>query len=258
MSGHYYKRNKNGTVKLLKEVTTPAKARKHGSALVSVTTLLSYLPNKFLDEVKKPEKYAENAREFKHLPIVALHQKWWGERECPETGDLIPSSDFGTNAHARLEEHMNAQIEGYDLVRDQPYDCVISPTISFLALNGFKPISAERMLACEERGTAGTIDLIAEKDGRIVLMDYKFRSCKDGKGKFYPEKDCSQLAVEAKMVMEQDKLDYMPECYSICVDTETGTPHVKQWTHAAVKKGLQRFLSVLTFYYLNPELGFKD
>ena len=257
MSGHYYKSQKNGKVRLLKDVTTPAQARKHGSALVSVTTLLGYLPSDYINNVWKPQQYVKHARET-DLDVEQIRARMWGERTCPETGNVISSSDFGTNAHARLEEHMNAIIEGHDLLRDDPYDPIVSQTVRFLELNGFTPIAAERMMACEERGTAGTIDLVAEKDGKICLMDYKFRSCPDGKGKFYPEKDCSQLAVEAQMVMEQDGLDYFPDCYSICVDTETGTPHVKQWTGAAVKKGLQRFLSVLTFYYLNPELGYKD
>jgi len=252
---HYYTK-KNGAVKLLADVTTPSQARKHGSAYPSVTTLLGYLPNEYINSVWKPKMFVQYAREFPDLEVDEIKAKMWGERTCPETLDTISSSEFGTKAHARLEDHMNAQIDGFDLVRDHPYDGIISPTLSFLALNGFTPVSAERMIACDELKTAGMLDLIAEHEGRLVLMDYKFRDCADGKGKTY-DKDCAQLAIEAKMVMEQDELDYMPECYTICIDSTAGTPYVKKWTHAAVKKGIQTFIAARNLYYDLPGLGYE-
>ena len=253
---HYYKSTPSG-VKLLEKVTTPAQARKHGSAYPSVTTLLKYLPNDYINEIWKPQKLVEFAREFPDLDVEAIRDKLWGERECPETGETISSSDFGTRAHARLEAHILAWIDGGAIERHHPYDGVISPTLNYLELNGFTPLAAERMLLCEKLKTAGMLDYVGLKDGKVVLLDWKFRDCADGNGKFYENKDLPQLAIEAQMIMEQDELDYMPEIYSVCIDANTGTPHVKQWSHKMRTKGLQYFMAARNFYYDCPGLGYE-
>jgi len=252
---HYYTKNKDGGITLLKEVTTPSQARKHGSALVSVTTLLGYLPNDYINNIWKPKKYVELGREHPDLDASEITALMWGVRTCPETGEEISSSDFGTRAHARLEDHMNGIIQGEDILRNHPYDPIVAQTVRWLSDNGFTPVQAEKMVACEKRGTAGTIDLIALKEEKLCLLDYKFRDCPSGEGKFY-DKDVAQLAVEANIVAEQYRLDYIPGCLSICIDTNTGVPHVKQWTRAAVNRGQQLFEAARLMYYNHPGLGF--
>jgi hypothetical protein len=76
-----------------------------------------------------------------------------------------------------------------------------------------------------------------------LLVDFKNRTCKDGKGKFY-NKDRDQLAIEAKMYSEEQGLGYIPECYSICIDVLTGQYHTKQWGQKQINKGIKHFEAI--------------
>ena len=254
---HYYEIRRNGEVRFLPAVDTPSKARKHGSALVSVTTLLGHLPNPYINDTWKPREYVRLARLHPELTAPEITSLMWGLRTCPETGKQISSSDFGTAAHARLEDHTIAWQEGGSIERNSPYDGIVAPTMRYLETEGFTPVASERMVACNELKTAGSIDLIAKKGGKLWLLDYKFRNCTKDEGKFYP-KDCAQLAIEAKMVMQNDDLDYLPKCISLCVDSTTGKVYDKTWTEAACKQGVQRFIAARNLYYSLPELGLVD
>ena len=251
---HYYSVN-SGNVKLLKAVETPSQARKHGNALASVTTILSYLPAGYVEKVWKPAKLVELARLYKDADMETLNNLLWGLRRCPETQELIPSADYGTRAHARMEDLVNGFIDDGLLPHAHMYDGVCLDTFDYLQKNGFTPLHTEYMVACEDRRIAGTIDLVAlDANEKVCLLDYKFRDCDDGKIKAY-DKDCSQLAIEALIWKEQNGLDYMPDCYTVCVDTNTGTPHVKKWTAKMVAKGVERFESARIAYYRNPDFG---
>lgn len=251
---HYYS-TKEGSIELLENVKTASQAKKHGSALISVTTVLSFLPAGYLENVWKPTKIMELARKYESAGMETLKDLLWGMRRCPATSDMIKSSDYGTNAHARMEELIDSQMEDGLLPTGHPYDGVCLDTFDYIIKNKFTPLHTEIKIACLERGIAGTIDLVAlDSDEKVCLLDYKFRDCADGKIKAY-DKDCSQLAIEALIWQEQNDLDYIPDCYTVCVDVNTGTPHVKKWTSRMVIKGIKRFESAREMYYSNPDLG---
>ena len=77
---------------------------------------------------------------------------------------------------------------------------------------------------------AGSIDFIGiDKEEKVFLAGYKCRSCRDGKGKFYP-KDCKQLAIESVMLAKKLKLDYFPKVRSVCIDTNTAEHYHYEWS----------------------------
>ncbi len=147
----------------------------------------------------------------------------YGFREHPFTGELIPSSEFGTAIHKRIEEWL---LDGEG--EATAYDDWAKPFIDWVNENNVEVVDCEYVVSDRRFKIAGSIDFIGVKDGKVFMADYKCRSC-DGKGKFYG-KDCKQLAIESVMLAKKLKLDYYPEIRSVCICTNTANHYHKVWT----------------------------
>lgn len=245
---HFYSKV-NGEWRLSKSIDSVAKARKSPkNYCASVTTKLSLEPNPFIAQWRE-KKLIELARAHPSDSYESLSERAWGLRECPETGDMIASSEWGTRLHAKLE----------DCNLGNPCDSHYQPWVSlwhrWMIDNGVEVKEAEIMLGCEERRLAGMLDFVGVMDGRVFLADYKSRAIgdKDIKTCAY-EKDAMQLAIEAKMIQEQWELDYLPDIWTIIFDTDTPRMHAKKWTDVAKKKALDKAERINQAYNLIYQL----
>ena len=219
---HFYSSSKKP--QFLKDITTPHQARKRGRSYPSVTTVLGIVKDDFLDSIYTPRKLVDLAREHKEVHYSILKEWVYGFREHPFTGELIPSSEFGTAVHKRIEEWL---LEGEG--EATAYDDWAKPFIDWVNEEGVQVVDCEYIVSDSRFKIAGSIDFIGiDKDEKVFLADYKCRNCK-GKGKFYP-KDCKQLAIESVMLAKKLKLDYFPKIRSVCICTETAEHYHKQWT----------------------------
>jgi hypothetical protein len=248
---HFYKIQDG--IGVLSDSNTAPQARKAGH-LPSVTTVLGILKDPFIDYIWKPKKLIELAREHPDLHPKDVEGLTYGLVKCAETGGMIPSSEFGTTVHARLEGYVNC-----DSMDESAYDEYAAPFISYLASEGIEPKAAEFVVYSDQIRIAGSVDFIGlDKDGNYLLADYKCRSCKgSGVGKFY-DKDCSQLAIEAWMFARMYKLDYIPKCISVCIDVDSKDHHHKEWSELECYKGLLRAKLLATLYwmdFMNEDIG---
>ena len=248
---HFYE-IQDGVGMLSKSNTAP-QARKAGH-LPSVTTVLGILKDPFIDYIWKPNKLIELSREHPDLDSKQVQDLTYGLVKCADTGNMIPSSEFGTTVHARLEGYVTCED-----MEESAYDEYAAPFLSFLAREGIEPKFAEFVVYSERIRIAGSVDFIGlDKDGKYILADYKCRSCKgSGKGKFY-DKDCSQLAIEAWMFARMHKLDYIPKCISVCIDVDSKDHHHKEWSDLECYKGILRAKLLATLYwmdFMNEDIG---
>ena len=252
---HYYTQGLEPV--LLKDVNTPAKAHK-ADAVPSVTTILSWMPNDYLDNTWKPKMIAELARKYQELEVDKLKELMWGIKRCPRSGDMVSSATFGTRAHARMEQLVDGYICDGLLPMNDPYDVACSETFDYILNESFTPVHTELTIGSSRLKTAGTIDLLAlDRNERYCLIDYKFRVCKDNEGKFY-DKDLAQLAIEACMIAELYVLDYVPDIYTFCIDTLTGSLHVHKWSEKKKLRGEKIFMAEYNRYWESPLLGNKN
>lgn len=246
---HFYVCESEFSARLIETVGTFAQARKHRKDLVkSITTVLHYLPS---SPCKTPDgfgywlewsmwKLGTEGHSFEEA-----QRRKYKMRTCPETGELITSSEFGTRAHAALEKLNIGLITGA-----MPAQCEFYAWVNLWADwlgwgTTSDPISAEYMMADRQRKLAGTIDFIGEDEQGVFIADYKFR---DGDLKTKArEKDCMQLAWAADRVKAWRGLSYNPRIFSVIFDSEKPDMHVKQWTPAAQKKALKRLEIVNEF-----------
>lgn len=235
---HFYKYNAGNPI-FLEEATTPAKARKIAGAMPSVTTVLSVLKDPFLDDIYKPREIARIAREKPDLAWQHVKDLTYGLRQHPFTGDMIPSSEFGTAVHKRIEEHVLADLVDSELQGKSVWDDWAEPFISWYKKEGVNPIAAEHMIGNKGIGIVGSVDFIAkDRSGEVFLADYKCRSNCKGKAKVY-DKDLYQLAIEAWMLQQSTKLDYIPGCISVCIDIETCEHHHHVWSEEKILHGIE-------------------
>jgi ATP-dependent exoDNAse (exonuclease V) beta subunit len=245
MSGHFYKRTEGG-IEFLKNVKTPAQARK-SAAYPSVTTILKLMPSDHIDRWRLEESI-RLAREFPEYKTHEILDRLWGVRECPNTGDEISSSEFGTAVHAQMEDFANlAKDSEWPTPDDDGYSHFCLDAIKQFKKRGVEPISAEEIVFDDDLRIAGTIDLLAKIDGKVSLLDYKCRSCKGEKAKSY-NKDCAQLAIEAAIVANDMDLDYFPPTYTVCICSDTGKAWLRKWTAPVVKRNLGDFLACRMLY----------
>ncbi len=219
---HFYTAEK--LPKFLPEVETPAQARKHKEAWPSVTTVLSIVKDSFLDSIYIPQKMVDLARS-PHLSQHdwrSLKDMTYGFREHPWTGEMIPSSEFGTSVHKRIEELLKG--EGSQAT---PWDDWALPFVKWVNDQEIEVMATEYVVGHPGLKIAGSIDFVGKRrDGTIFLADYKTRKT-SGSGVFYP-KDCKQLIIESWMLSELLKLEYIPDCLSVCIDT-TNANHWHLW-----------------------------
>jgi hypothetical protein len=241
---HFYD-IQNGTG-VLSESSTAPQARKAGH-LPSVTTVLGIIKDPFIDYIWKPRKLIELAREHTDLQPKQVQDLTYGLVQCAETGNMIPSSEFGTTVHARLEGYVTGES-----MEPSEYDAYAQPFVSWLAKEGVTPVHAELVVYDESIRIAGSVDFIGtEMNGNYILMDYKCRSCKgSGRGKFY-DKDCAQLAIEAWMFARMKGLDYIPKCVSVCIDVDSKEHIHKEWSNVECYKGILRAKLLATLYWMD-------
>lgn len=252
---HYYTKGLEPV--LLKDVNTPAKAHK-ADAVPSVTTILSGMPNDYLDETWKPKMLVDLARKYKDLDVDKIKELMWGIKRCLKSKDMISSATFGTRAHSRMEQLVDGYIDDGMLPMDDPYDDVCKDAFNYILDEPFTPVHTELPIGSVRLKTAGTIDLLAlDRNENYCLIDYKFRECENDEGKFY-DKDLAQLAIEACMVAELYVLDYIPDIYTFCIDTLTGTLHIKKWSDKMKTKGEKIFMAEYDRYWSSPLLGNKN
>lgn len=235
----------------LTDARTAVQARKI-NAYPSVTTILGTQMTDFMHNIWIPRKLVELAREHPELSVAEIQRLKYGQRICPETKNKIPSSEFGTAVHARLEDVLNNRINGKGLEQSESaYDGWVEPFIDFIDDNGITPLACEKIVYCHKMKSAGSIDLIAKKGARLHLFDYKCRDTKGTGGKFYEEKDCSQLAVESLWVKNLMGLEYMPKITSVCICTESKRHYHKNWTATQMRKGVSRFRNLNRLYRMD-------
>jgi hypothetical protein len=245
---HFYKPDGKGGAKLLKSVETPAEARKHGNAYASVTTKIGIAPNSFIN-IWRENQIIQLARANPFDSAEEISKLAWGTRTHPN-GNTVPSSDFGTELHAELELAANLYAKG------EPYTGTlwlpfVQPWLTYLMTNDIEIVECEKMVSCDQRRVAGSIDVLAinhKNNDRYELYDFKSRQ---GNGKLstkHYDKDAMQLAVEADIIQETLDLHYAPDTYSVLICTDTAEHYVKQWTKEAQTKALLKFDIVNDFY----------
>lgn len=234
---HFYDCNDTLDSFLLEDVTTVAQARKVRAAYPSVTTILSICKDEFLDSIYKPSKMVELGRENPYLHWREVERLCYGLRQHPADGSAIPSSEFGTSVHKRIEELVQAKLHGHD-IGESPYQEWAAPFLEWIEACGVKPIATECVVADRLLKIAGSVDFIGyDSEGKLFLADYKCRTNTKGKAKVY-DKDCEQLAIEAFIVQRQHGLEYTPECRSVIIDCETKKHWHHVWNAKDVKAGI--------------------
>lgn len=235
---HFYKYNKGDPI-FLREIATAAQAKKVRGAWPSVTTVLGILKDPFLDSIYKPRKITELAREKPDLHWKDIADLTYGTRESPVTGNQIPSSEFGTAVHKRIEDFVLADMDARRPPEGTPWDIWAQPFIEWYKKNNVTPIAVEHMIGEGSVKIVGSVDFIGkDASGEAFLADYKCRSNCKGKGKFYP-KDLYQLAIESWMLFKRAKLSYIPGCISICIDCETQQHYHKVWSAEQIIEGIE-------------------
>ena len=245
MGLHFYLCEPNTEPQFLPDVTTVAKARGKPYVFPSVTTVLSAYVDPFMLDWQKKEMHKINPET---TTFEDAKEGLYGYRECPETGEMIPSATFGTNAHKRME----LWAEGHAL-GGSDYDHLFLDVVGQFTMMRAIPIEAEIIMSSQEDECAGTVDLIAEVDGKFELFDYKFRDCK-GKSKTY-DKDLEQLAIESVWVKEHYNLDYLPRINTVCVCSNTGKAWIKKWKEERQSKGILSFRGLRQM--LKTKLGWE-
>tara|TARA_E500000178_G_scaffold313311_1_gene330618 strand:- start:21 stop:767 length:747 start_codon:yes stop_codon:yes gene_type:complete len=192
----------------------------------SVTTILKYLPNDFLNDIWKPKKLLEIFKDNPDITPQEAVSKSWGELKDVETNEIIPSSEFGTRGHKALEELSKHNIdENYQIKSSRAWLDFVQPAFDML-LSVIDPLCVERSYCYDNLSSrfCGTVDVLGEKDEGLALVDYKFR-----KNNNVYDSDKCQLAIESFMVKEYLSLNYVPKIYSIIIDTK-GNPFLHSYT----------------------------
>jgi hypothetical protein len=230
--------------KFLPEVETPAQAVKDKKAWPSVTTVLSIIKDDFIDSIFQPQQLVTLAREHPDMDWRDIKDMTYGFRKHPWTGAMIPSSEFGTSVHKRIEDI----IKGTEDDTATPWDDWAMPFVQWVSDNEVSVMGTEYVIGNSVLKIAGSVDFIGtSKDGKIFLADYKTRKCK-GKGNYYG-KDCKQLAVEAWMLQQLLDLDYLPGCISVCICTETAEHYHKVWKDHDVQYHLDGAMLAAKVYW---------
>jgi len=245
---HFYECNGDDPI-FREDVSTPAQARKAGSKVYpSVTTVLSVLKDPFIDGRWRPEQLVRLARENPHLVWQDVERLTYGTRTHPETGETIPSSDFGTAVHAEIEGLIN-EVIGHGAYQKTAYYPWAKTFVDWVSNNGIQPVACEHIVSCSRIKTAGSVDFIGyDADGNLFLADYKCRTNTKGKAKTY-SKDCQQIAVEALMLSKRLRLDYFPDCLSVIIDCDTKEHMHKWWSLEERQKGADMARSLARIYW---------
>ena len=170
---HFYDCNDTLDAFLRDDITTVAQARKVRAIFPSVTTVLGICKDEFLDSIYKPSKMVELGREHPYLHWREIERLCYGMRKHPTDGSLIPSSEFGTAVHARIEDLIQAQLHDYE-IGESPYQEWAAPFLEWMQACEVKPIATECVVADKLIKIAGSVDFIGyDNEGKLFLADYK-------------------------------------------------------------------------------------
>ena len=235
---HFYKYN-GGDPIFLEDVATPAKAKKVKGAMPSVTTVLAIMKDPFLNDIYQPREMTRIAREQPGLTWGQVKDLTYGLRKHPITAKMIPSSEFGTAVHERIEHHVKSDILDIELGEKRNlWDDWALPFVDWYKSENVTPMAAEQMIGNNTIKIVGSVDFIGkDAGGKAFLADYKCRANCKGKAKVY-DKDLYQLAIEAWMLQKQCNLDYTPGCISVCIDTDTCEHFHKVWDEDEINYGI--------------------
>ena len=233
------------------DIMTPAKAKKVEKVYPSVTTVLGIVKDAFLDSIYKPRMITDLARAYQHLAWQDIERLTYGTREHPVTGETIESSEFGTTVHKVIENFINHDYLAEGLAPgDSVWNEWAMPFVEWVHEEGVKPVSCEHIIASNRIKIAGSVDFIGyDSDDKLFLADYKCRTNTKGKAKCY-DKDCQQLGIEAYMLMNERKLDYLPGCISVIIDCDTKKHHHKVWNAKELDKGIKVAKKCAELYWL--------
>lgn len=86
------------------------------------------------------------------------------------------AADIGNQAHAMVEwtlrKRLGLKVNGKPDLSKEAANCFRSWQAWFKS-TGLTPVAAEKMVYCHACGIAGTADLVAEKKGKIYILDWK-------------------------------------------------------------------------------------
>lgn len=252
---HFYKIQKHHCAEFIETVNTVPQAKKYmeangGHVVASCTTKLSIIPNPFLDGWKIRQAISVT-KENPNLETSQIEECVWGMRTDPVSGEEITSSNFGTQFHQHIEKRLN----GTSAEVDVEWCKFSNATMAWFDENVSKIFETETTYGSLKLNTAGQIDCIAKmKDGVLSVIDYKTRAVNPEKPKSISSKtyetDVMQLAVYADILREHWSIPARQEieCYSIIVDTNSGSTHVKKHTKESLNKQFYRAVKTLKYY----------
>ena len=248
---HFYKKSSTGKVSLVNSVNSIPKAKKHGGVSPSVTGILSIMPkglSGFDMNIWRENKLIEFTKKYP----AKLKERLWGYR-TDEDGTEVTSSEFGTKAHAGLEEALTQYQDGSDYCG--PYKKYAARFIEHISSTSSAPVHMEFSVLDDDLNVAGMLDLICMNGkGKYELYDFKFRN---DKNKSY-DTDCCQLAIEANIISKHWELDYIPDVFSVVFDCESADMKGKQWSESKVKWGITAFEKLNDNYQFFSGLNYGE
>lgn len=166
-------------------------------------------------------------------------KEWWWRSVGFKTADAIgkESAGIGTKVHKIIEDHLKGclVIEQHE----QDHLELAHLVIEWLQKEGIKPLYVEQTLEDKRLNLIGHTDLIAEKDGEHLIVDWK---TSNKHRKEFP----LQKAAYAKMANKQLKLN-INKGITVRIDKETHVVDVRVYEDL-VKKYWPPFLSCLKVY----------
>ncbi len=241
----FYEQAKDGTLKVLKTVTTPSAARKRiqegRNIYPSLTTVLGIAPKDEHFQRWCDERLVELARKFPNKSVDELVDDRWGFAQHPD-GHTVRSREFGTELHAQLEEANRHLKEGSDY-RNETWDKWVQPWLAYCEKEGVEPVEMEYRVCDEGHNVAGMLDLVAKCNGTFFLFDYKCRFSGAN------DKDCQQLALSADIIEGQWGLGHTPKIRTVLINPETAELKIHRWT--AKKQLDELYRAIASCEYFN-------
>lgn len=241
----FYQQLKSGELKILRTAQSPAQARElvaSGKVVYpSITTVLSIAPKDEGFERWCNSALVELARACPEKTVEELIDDRWGFAPHPD-GYTVRSRDFGTMAHAQMEEANRLLMEGADY-RNDTWDRWVKPWLAYCWCENIKPTFVEHKVRSPKYHVAGTLDLVSSTPKGCVLFDYKFRS--NGTAR---DKDGMQLALSADIIREDLGLDEMPAIRSVIINPDTADMKIHAWTPKKQAKMLRKAAAICEFF----------
>ena len=89
--------------------------------------------------------------------------------------------EFGTSIHEALEGFFRGQPIA------EPLKKFTDPVLKYLSDEKIRPLEIEKSFCCPKNLYGGKIDLIAEKNNKLIVIDFKTKATKGEKIKFYDD-----------------------------------------------------------------------